>query len=199
VQTLTAEELRRIVSYDPATGVFRWLPKPPTDRHNHRYNSVFGNKPAGRKVNRYVVLRIHGQYHHAGRLAWLYVYGEWPQGIVDYINRDRSDARFCNLRLATRSQDARNRVKPNKTGFKGAHPSHWKPGTFYAVALPKVGKLKHIGCYATAIEAAFAFNVAASLIEPEYSAINDIPEGALTADQMGAIEAKVTSRLQGLV
>lgn len=98
-KTITLEELRNVLEYDADTGVFFWL------KRGRGRSSVAGCA----SVDGYVRVRINGKYYGAHRLAWFYVYGEWPPYDVDHINRDRSDNRLCNLRLATRSENMQNR------------------------------------------------------------------------------------------
>ena len=56
----------------------------------------------------YVCARADLGYYRAHRLIWRYMTGEWPPDEIDHINRVRSDNRWCNLRLATRSQNRKN-------------------------------------------------------------------------------------------
>jgi hypothetical protein len=135
---LTAERLREILHYDPATGVFTWL-------------APVGNRacgaPAGRLSHGYIGIQIGGKRYLAHRLAWLYVTGEWPSDQVDHINLDRSDNRWCNLRPAGQSQNMGNtRVYCNNTsGFKGVS---WEKGRrkWDARVLVK-GKNIHLGYF----------------------------------------------------
>jgi hypothetical protein len=55
------------------------------------------------------------------RLVWLYVYGAWPKGEVDHINRNNSDNRLANLRDVSPSENQHNRGTPinNSSGYAG--------------------------------------------------------------------------------
>lgn len=55
------------------------------------------------------------------RIVWALRTGEWPAGEVDHWDRNRSNDRFENLRLATRSTNMANtkRRSHNTSGFKG--------------------------------------------------------------------------------
>lgn len=69
----------------------------------------------------YRKLRIFGKYEYAHRIAWAIYYGEFPSRKIDHINRNRSDNRICNLRLADDSQNSANQSirSDNTSGIKG--------------------------------------------------------------------------------
>jgi hypothetical protein len=53
-------------------------------------------------------------------LAWLYMTGEWPRREVDHIDRVKTNDKWGNLRLATRSQQLENAFwSNNKSGVRG--------------------------------------------------------------------------------
>lgn len=112
--SITADELRQVIRYEPETGLFFWTGKPRV--------GVTEGKRAGNydKKSRYRRIRIWNIEYKAHRLAWLYVHGVWP-GDVDHINGDPSDNRLCNLRESSPSQNLANQKKrvDNSTGFKG--------------------------------------------------------------------------------
>lgn len=111
-KSLTLAQLRELLHYAPETGVFTWS-KP---RSGVRHGAQAGMVDRG-----YRFIRLLGRVYYAHRLAWLYVYGEWPRGQIDHIDGNPSDNRICNLRDATHSQNNMNkRVKrDNQTGLKG--------------------------------------------------------------------------------
>ncbi|MDN5006502.1 HNH endonuclease signature motif containing protein, partial [Bradyrhizobium sp. GCM10027634] len=102
------QELRRRLDYDPASGVFRRRGK---------------GKPISLKPNGTGYLRVSydGVSFKAHRLAWFYVYGEWPSGDLDHANGVKTDNRIANLRPATRPQNQQNHplTRKNSVGFKG--------------------------------------------------------------------------------
>lgn len=80
---------------------------------------------------------------------------------VDHINGDRLDNRRCNIRLATRSQNASNskRPKTNKSGFKGVY---WdKTGSKWRAQIKVNGKKIHLGMFNTPESASEAYIKAA--------------------------------------
>lgn len=112
--SLTAQRLRFVLSYDPSSGVFVWLVNHRSDLIGHEAGSV---KP------RYRDIKVDGVLYKAHRLAWLYVTSEWPSMRIDHKDTDTQNNRFENLRLATHSQNIANsrRRSDNTSGFKGVH------------------------------------------------------------------------------
>ena len=113
-KTLSAERLREMLDYDAETGIFVW-------RKDHGVNVKAGME-AGHVTNKgYRMISLDGFRSVSHRLAWLYVYGAFPSGEVDHINRVKTDNRLCNLREVTRSENQQNTPiqKNNNSGYRG--------------------------------------------------------------------------------
>src|SRR5579859_3355628 len=102
--------LVRILSYDPATGEFRWL-----ETSN---GEVKPGPVAGKSLKKgYRVITISGRAFYAHRLAWLYVTGKWPVALVDHRDGNPANNAWSNLRAATSAQNNANKIaKPGKSG-----------------------------------------------------------------------------------
>jgi hypothetical protein len=111
---LTQARLKKLLSYDPETGVFVRLV---SLNNKTRVGAVAGSI---HKYKGYQVVTVDGGKYFGHRLAWLYMMGEWPQEI-DHIDHVKSNNRFSNLRLASRSENCLNiKLKSNnKSGVKG--------------------------------------------------------------------------------
>jgi hypothetical protein len=158
---LSQEYLKECLEYNPETGVFFWLYRPlkhfKSERRQRIFNSVYSGKPCGHLSEEgYLVIRFDGMLHKAHRLAWLYVYGELPKQWLDHINRNRSDNRICNLRLASPALNAQNAStrKDNTSGIPGVS---WHKATGkWVVQISKQGKSTHVGLFPTIQEAKLA-------------------------------------------
>jgi hypothetical protein len=101
--SLTVDRLRELLDYSPASGQFTWL----TTRGRAGAGSVAG---AIHKYG-YQVIQIDGKGYGAHRLAWLFIYGDFPE-VIDHINGDRADNRIENLRNVDHQINAENRKGP---------------------------------------------------------------------------------------
>lgn len=113
---LTQSKLKEVLNYDPDTGIFNWKIK--------TCKKVCVGKIAGYiSPNGYIHIRINNQNYLGHRLAWLYVYGEFPKNDIDHINNNTADNKIINLRLATKSENAWNRKLQidNTSGVKGVY------------------------------------------------------------------------------
>jgi HNH endonuclease len=99
---LTAERLREMLSYNPATGIFTRLIATSGSVHIGDIAGTFNSKG-------YRQIRVDRHQYLASRLAHLFMTGAFPKDQMDHINRVRSDDRWCNLRAVT-CQNAANRA-----------------------------------------------------------------------------------------
>lgn len=115
IKTLAISRLKELLIYDASTGLFHW--------RENRSGSKRNQKPSAGNLNSigYIDIRIDGVLFRAHRLAWAYAHGEFPDGLIDHINRIRSDNRLCNLRKADLKQNAYNSKirKSSVSGHKG--------------------------------------------------------------------------------
>jgi len=149
---INQELLKEKLHYDKDTGIFTW-----TDSKLNS-NKVRG-KEAGSisKTNGYIYISflLGGKHRKFGahRLAWLYVYGEFPKEQLDHINHDRLDNRISNLREVTQRENLRNRSMPknNTSGYNGVH--FRKDTKKYQAKVKVDGRTIHLGYFKKAEDA----------------------------------------------
>ena len=159
---VTAQTLREILGYDEITGIFTWRAKPADAPHAARWNAKTAGNCAGHVTRRgYLAIGLGGRIYQAHRLAWLYVYGEWPPTGIDHIDRRPGNNAISNLRLATHMENCANRSLPsnNRSGVKGVHwngkVGKWRAG----IRVDR--KMLHLGHFANIEAAANAYEQAA--------------------------------------
>lgn len=163
---LTVDDLKSMLNYYPHTGIFRWrgdLPAKPGVRRN-------GRKAGSVNGDGYRSIKINQRQYKCSRLAWLYVYGEWPKQDVDHINRDRLDDRIENLREASESENKANSAVAHskQIQLKGVYSYRsWGPGFFAVVT--KHGKRHKIGPFNSAEEAHAAYVLEAKRLYGEFA------------------------------
>ena len=152
---LTAEYLRSILHYDPATGIFTWKI---SNSNRVKVGDAAGSLGGGG----YLRIRVCSRSYPAHRLAWLYVYGIWPEGQIDHINRIRTDNRISNLRDVSHKQNGQNRSKDSRN--TSGHPGvYWcRQKSKWQARIMHNQKLIHLGLFAD-IEDAIAARKAGEL------------------------------------
>lgn len=136
---ITQEYLKERLDYNPETGKFVWI----TNLHKRRIGTEAGHI----QHDGYVKIFLEGKPRSAHRLAWLYVYGELPEGEIDHINRVRHDNRISNLRDVDRLTNHRNKKLDirNSSGVSGVH---WNKGLGkWMVRIGVNGTRKHLGYF----------------------------------------------------
>ena len=117
----TAEIVRSLLIYDQDTGFFFW-------KINRRAGAKSKDK-AGHLIKHsgYINIRINGKGYMAHRLAWLHVYGHWPELEIDHIDGVRTNNAMSNLRNVSRIVNCQNlRSAPTRnvnSGLLGVYPN----------------------------------------------------------------------------
>lgn len=151
-EILSQSRLKEFFHYNPETGFFT------------RIKSISGRGVVGAIAGHndgkgYVSIGIGGRKYGAHRLAWLYVFGEFPKEALDHRNRIRDDNRIENLREAPCSINQRNILVANSngsTGFRGVV----RHGKFFKAKIT-------IGTFKTEQEAHEAYVAAKKLIHAD--------------------------------
>ena len=149
---LTQAFVQEALAYDPETGVFTW-------RASKRGSVKAGDRAGCVRADGYIRIKVGQRAAWAHRLAWLYVYGAWPDHQIDHINGNPSDNRIANLRDVVPSvnmqNERRGRRRKNGGSLLGAHWSkvwrRWKS------SINAGGKSQHLGWFDTEQQAHDAY------------------------------------------
>ncbi|WP_431014550.1 HNH endonuclease signature motif containing protein [Bradyrhizobium pachyrhizi] len=150
---LSVELLKEILSYDPETGLFRWV------KECRPNNPLLGKIAGGLQSDGYWCIEIDHKPYRAHHLAWLWMYGSWPNSQVDHIDGCRTNNAIANLRLATSSENIANSKlrSDNTSGFKGV----CRLGRKWRAKIAVRGRRISLGMFDTAEEAGAAYLAAA--------------------------------------
>lgn len=155
----SVEFVREALDYCPETGIFIWKVRPrshfKTDSGWKTFNSGDSGKTAGALHSQgYSSINLNGAHFLAHRLAWLHATGEAPSKFIDHINGIKTDNRLCNLREATKTENALNSKIScaNTSGIKGVCLSGGSANPWKA-RIRVDGKELHLGRFKTKEEA----------------------------------------------
>ena len=140
---ITQELLKENLSYNQESGFFIRIKK--------TANSVnIGDIAGTLHSDGYIYISVIGKKIPAHRLAWLYVYGSFPNNEIDHINGIKNDNSLINLREATRLENMQNQRKAHKdnpTGLLGV--SFNKKLMKFTAQIHINGKQKKLGVFDT--------------------------------------------------
>ena len=152
-QILTQERLQQLLDYNADTGVFTWR----RTARNAKLGAVAGTIWSG-----YVNISVDRKVYRAHRLAWMYVHGCWPSGVIDHINRVKTDNRMVNLRDTDQFVNTQNSAtrKDSPVGLRGVT---WHKGQQkWRARIQASGKKFELGYFASVNEAQAAYACAAA-------------------------------------
>jgi hypothetical protein len=160
---LTAERLREVLYYYPDTGRFYWRVRcgPATPGSEAGTWDAYG----------YRAIRIDTRRYFAHRLAWLYVYGRHPIGVIDHLNHDRADNSITNLMDRPRARNAGRREKRSQSGFMGVR----REGSKWAAKININGEELRLGLFKSPEKAAARYERAARLLHGDFPRM-EMPE-----------------------
>jgi hypothetical protein len=147
---ITSETVKRLFDYKEGNLYWKAFKSP---------NATAGSLAGHVRKDGYCRISIDGKSYLAHRLIWLWHGRELPEKTeIDHIDRNKSNNNIDNLRLATRTQNERNKVKK---GYR------FEAGKWRA-KITINGKDKHLGMFDTEDEARIAYLTAAKPIHGEY-------------------------------
>lgn len=156
--TLTYQEARELLSYDPESGKLVW-------RVNRTGTAKAGDEVGGPhlyKGKAYRTFKVKGQYHFAHRVAYLLVTGVFPEDEIDHENGNGMDNRWSNLRVVDRNTNMKN-LRMYSTNTSGVQGVYWnKSLNRWHARIHHEGKRVHLGFY-TNVEDAVAARTAAEV------------------------------------
>ena len=157
--------LKALLDYDPLTGIFRWKQRP------HPWSRARAGDEAGSSERPYRRVMVQKKHYSLHRLAFAFLHGFAPT-VVDHKDGDTWNNRADNLREATHRQNQQNKkvLRTSGTGLKGVRKSrgvrhvtadgkivyYQRSKPYYSLIRVK-GKRRYLGSFATAEEAAAAY------------------------------------------
>jgi hypothetical protein len=159
---LTQERLKEYLHYDRETGIFTWL------KRSAKRIKIGDKANIFNKILGYDRVKFLYVTYSAHRLAWFYVYGEFPEkGFeIDHIDNVSTNNRIANLRLVTHSQNMLNqRVSKKSTS---GHKCIYRTNSGWIVRPKLNGKNPSLGTFKLLEDAVRVRNEWAKINHGEY-------------------------------
>lgn len=148
---LTQAILKEYLWYTPETGEFVRLKGP------------YVGQTAGTITKYgYRQISVAGKTYRSARLAFLYMTGRWPRGLVDHENTKRSDDRWGNLREATSAQNRHNSPRRSTKNSDLPCGVQRRPSGRFTASIGRGQTTRHLGTF-DSVEAAYAARVKAEV------------------------------------
>lgn len=179
MKILPISVLRECFDCDFPTGHLSWKTRPISHfsgaRGCNSANAKFAGKSVAPKLNnrgyRVVGITFQGKagIYLQHRIVFALVTGEWPAGMLDHIDGDRTNNAISNLRPCTMQQNAMNQPGklPSAGRLKGAS-FHQRLGKWSSSICLNYTK-RHLGYFETAEEAHAAYQAAATELHGKFA------------------------------
>jgi hypothetical protein len=154
---LSYQEAHQWFFYDKTDGNLYWKMRPSN-------NVLWGDKVGGKDKKGYIVFQLNGKTYRAHNIIYVMQHGDGsipPDKTVDHADKNSSNNRIENLRLAT---DRQQHINKNTRGFCW-HKRDNKWQTRHKTA----GKNESLGYFTTALQARLAYERHTSALEPEFA------------------------------
>lgn len=140
---LNHDDLVTALRYNKKTGVFRWKVKMSATATEGKVAGSVHSKL------KYITITMWGCRYQAHRLAWFYIYKEWPKGVIDHKDRNPSNNAINNLQDVTQSKNMHNaKIRTdNWTGVAGV--SYMENRQCWRARINLQGKETHLGVFRT--------------------------------------------------
>lgn len=136
---ITQIRLKEVLDYDPVTGLFNWK--------RRMRGTKFGSAAGWVNDSGYLCIRVDGTLYRAQRLAWLYVHGVYPKGVIDHIDRNRLNNSIVNLRDITKAMNQRNLSKSIANTSTVTGVTWYKAGNKWHAQITVDRKKIHLGYF----------------------------------------------------
>jgi hypothetical protein len=148
----SVEDIRRMFSYEPDTGLLKWrISSGPV-----KNGTIAGYRKTNNDGKSYIKVKVGKKRHFAHRIIWVILHGRLPTGQIDHIDGDGCNNRLENIRDVTPQANLKNkrRYKNNKTGVTGVFFVK-KTGKWDSLIRVN-GVLKNLGSFSSIEDAARA-------------------------------------------
>ena len=159
---LTQARLKDLLHYDPVTGIF-------TRRVGTKGGTLAGAIIDDHSDEGYVRVMLDGRRYKCHRLAWFYVYGQWPKGPIDHKDTLKDHNWITNLREATHTYNRANTNvrRDNISGIKGVY---WQEDAQrWRAQITKDGEYYYLGVFLHVDEARRAYRDKAEELFGEFA------------------------------
>ncbi len=158
--------LNESMDYNPATGILVWKKRPREHFKNNQAHSRWNNRYPGKEAFGYPLAdgrkygAIGNKWFLAHRIIWKLVTGKDPVRLPDHKDRNGSNNRWGNLRLATHAQNSANHSlrSDNKSGHAGVRYN--KRDKAWVVQITSRRRRIHVGSFRSESDAVAARKMA---------------------------------------
>ncbi len=174
----SVEYLKECFLLNEITGELTYKVRPDSHFKNSSSARVSNAKTAGKKVyvvaaNGYLSALIHGYRFLAHRIVWKMINGEDAPLSIDHIDQNRKNNAPSNLRLATKSENARNVSSARSSSSSGILGVHFSSRLHkWRADICINGKNVYLGLFESSACAEAAYLSAKSRMHGDFSPLN---------------------------